>query len=81
MKQVVASVAVLSLVTLSGAAFAKPPREQFIDFGDQVIDGARKAPSALVSQSDRRPEFERLLKLKKSFEAALLQTSKERVFK
>jgi hypothetical protein len=62
-------------------AYAKPPKSKFYDFSDQVIDGEIKKPTALYTNSRNKVEFDRLLKLKKSFLPDLMETSKEKVFK
>ena len=56
-------------------------KSKFYDFSDQVIDGEIKKPTALYTDSRQKVKFDRLLKLKKSFLPAILETSKERVFK
>jgi hypothetical protein len=68
---------------ISGAALASPPKQKskFYDFGEQVIDGEIKTPTALFTEGKKRVEFERLLNLKKSFLPNLLETSKESAFK
>jgi hypothetical protein len=57
------------------------PKSKFYDFGAQVIDGEIKKPTALYTDSKKKVQFDRLLKLKKSFIPDLMQTSKERTFK
>jgi len=46
-----------------------------------MVDGERLKPSGTWIPVDRRPEFERLLKLKKSFLPAMYKTRNEKVFK
>ena len=62
-------------------AAAPPSKSKFYDFSDQVIDGEIKKPTALYTNSRRKVEFDRLLKLKRSFIPDLLETSKDKVFK
>ena len=62
-------------------AAAPPSKSKFYDFSDQVIDGEIKKPTALYTNSRRKVEFDRLLKLKRSFSPDLLETSKDKVFK
>lgn len=70
-------------MTLSGTALAQEgdSKSKFYDFSDQIIDGEIKKPTALYTDSRQKVKFDRLLKLKKSFLPAILETSKERVFK
>jgi len=60
-----------------------PPesKSKFYDFSEQVIDGQIKKPTALYTDSRQKVKFNRLLKLKKSFLPATLQTAKDPVFK
>lgn len=62
-------------------AEAKSPKSKFYDFSEQLIDGEIKKPTALYTDARTQVKFERLLKLKKSFIPALLDTSKDPVFK
>ena len=80
------SLLVLSVfvLTVAGPAFAaKEPetRARFYDFSDQLIDGEIKKPTALYTDARKRVSFDRLMRLKKSFIPAMMQTSKEAVFK
>jgi len=62
--------------------YAKPPtKSKFYDFGEQIIDGEIKKPTALYTEGRKKVEFDRLLKMKKSFIINLLETSKDKVFK
>ena len=66
------------------AALADPPapdRSKFYDFSDQLIDGEIRKPTALFTDARQRAQFDRLLRLKKSFLPAMFRTSNERVFK
>ena len=69
-------------VMLGNDALAQTkPKSKFYDFGEQVIDGEIKKPTALFTDSKKKVQFDRLLKLKKTFIPDLMQTSKERTFK
>ena len=57
------------------------PKSKFYDFGEQVIDGEIKKPTALFTDSKKKVKFDRLLKLKKTFIPDLMETSKERTFR
>ena len=57
------------------------PKSKFYDFGAQIIDGEIKKPTALYTDSKKKVQFDRLLKLKKTFIPDLMNTSKERIFK
>ena len=70
-----------SIIFTTIPASSKPPRSQFYDFNQQLIDGEVKKPTALFTDRKERVKFDRLLSLKKSFIKKLLLTSKERVFK
>ena len=63
------------------AITAKQPKSKFYDFNEQLIDGERKKPTTLYTDSRQQVKFNRLLKLKKSFLPKLFATAKERVFK
>ena len=62
-------------------AEAKSPKSKFYDFSEQLIDGEIKKPTALYTDARQQVKFDRLLSLKKSFLPALLDTSKDPVFK
>ena len=62
-------------------AEAKSPKAKFYDFSEQLIDGDIKKPTALYTDARQKVKFDRLLSLKKSFLPALLDTSKDPVFK
>jgi hypothetical protein len=69
-------------VMLGNDALAQTkPKSKFYDFGEQVIDGEIKKPTALFTDSKKKVQFDRLLKLKKTFIPDLMNTSKERTFK
>jgi len=67
--------------TIISKAEAKTPKAKFYDFSEQLIDGDIKKPTALYTDARQQVKFERLLKLKKSFIPALMDTSKDPVFK
>lgn len=70
------------LIFAPSVAMAQPPiKSKFYDFGEQVIDGEIKKPTALYINEKRRVKFGRLLKLKKSFIPDLQRTARERTFK
>ena len=84
MKKLVSCLVILSFLGLTASVFGAPPKavkSKFYDFSDQLIDGEIKKPTALYTDARQQVKFDRLLSLKKSFLSALLQTSKERVFK
>ena len=69
-------------VMLGNDALAQTkPKSKFYDFGEQVIDGEIKKPTALFTDSKKKVKFDRLLKLKKTFIPDLMETSKERTFR
>ena len=70
-----------SSLLLATPVFAKSPKVKFYDFQEQLIDGDIKKPTTIYTDAKVQVRFERLLSLKKSFISALLQSSKERVFK
>jgi len=73
---------IVLFVMLGNEALAQTkPKSKFYDFGEQVIDGEIKKPTALFTDSKKKVKFDRLLKLKKSFIPDLMNTSKERTFK
>ena len=77
-----AAIFVALFLMLGNEAHAQQkPKSEFYDFGEQVIDGEIKKPTALYTDSKKKVKFDRLLKLKKSFIPDLMKTSKERTFK
>ncbi len=77
-------IAVLLILCFSAIAHAEPPKNEkikFYDFSDQVINGEIKKPTALYTEGRKKVEFERLLRLKKSFISPLMETAKHKVFK
>tara|TARA_B100001094_G_C18107123_1_gene759020 strand:+ start:1062 stop:1337 length:276 start_codon:yes stop_codon:yes gene_type:complete len=77
-----AAIFITLFIMLGNEALAQSkPKSKFYDFGEQVIDGEIKKPTALFTDSKKKVKFDRLLKLKKTFIPDLLQTSKERTFR
>ncbi|MBM4342239.1 MAG: hypothetical protein FJ100_02550 [Deltaproteobacteria bacterium] len=76
----VASALALAVFAAAGSAMAEE-KSKFYDFSDQLIDGEIKKPTTLVLDVRQRAKFDKLLKLKKSFRPALLDTAKERLLK
>jgi len=77
-----AAIFIALFVMLGNEALAQPkPKSKFYDFGEQVIDGEIKKPTALYTDSKKKVQFDRLLKLKKTFIPDLMKTSEERTFK
>lgn len=73
---------IVLFVMLGNEALAQTkPKSKFYDFGEQVIDGEIKKPTALFTDSKKKVKFDRLLKLKKTFIPDLMETSKERTFR
>lgn len=68
-------------VPVAFAADKGKVKSKFYDFSDTVIDGEIKKPTNLYIDARQKVNFDRLLKLKKSFMPALMRTSKEKVFK
>lgn len=81
MKKVLALVALSSLVLGYSSLAAAEEKSKFYDFSDQLIDGDVKKPAALHMESRSRAKFDKLLKLKKSFRPAMIETAKERLLK
>ena len=76
------ALAVVLFVLTSNAEGSQPkPNSKFYDFSEQVIDGHIKKPTALYTDSRQKVKFNRLLKLKKSFLAAALESAKDPIFK
>lgn len=72
---------VVGITMVISPTYAKVPKSKFYDFNEQLIDGNRKKPIMLFSDSRQKVKFDRLLRLKKSFIPKLFSTAKERVFK
>lgn len=79
-KQVVVLAVTVAVLGAAGSAVAEE-KSKFYDFSDQLIDGEIKKPTTLVLDVRQRAKFDKLLKLKKSFRPALLDTAKERLLK
>tara|TARA_A100001515_G_C4400009_1_gene153456 strand:+ start:70 stop:348 length:279 start_codon:yes stop_codon:yes gene_type:complete len=77
---IIAGIMMIMGVMISKAE-AKTPKSKFYDFSEQLIDGDIKKPTALYTDARTQVKFDRLLSLKKSFLPALLNTSKDPVFK
>ena len=84
--------AVITLIMMIMASGAKgqtkpkpnPPNNskmKFYDFDDMLIDGEYKKPQILYTDTRQKVQFERLLKLKKSFLPKLMKTAKDPVFR
>lgn len=71
----------LAVSAPAATAFAADDKAKFYDFSDQLIDGEIKKPTALYMESRQRARFDKLLKLKKSFRPALIDSAKERTLK
>ena len=71
---------VLLSFSLPMTASAAPPdkaQQRFYDMGEWVIDGEIKKPSALWVQATKRPRFDPLLRLKKSFLPDITKSARE----
>lgn len=56
-------------------------QSKFYNFNEMLIDGEIKKPTALYTDARQKVQFDRLLKLKKSFLEALKQSGRQEVFK
>ena len=81
LKKIVGWSLVMAAVAPTASAFAADDKAKFYDFSDQLIDGEIKKPTALYMESRQRARFDKLLKLKKSFRPALIDSAKERTLK
>ena len=85
MKKALKTIFVFSMLTLMlllpTSSASETPKSKFYDFSEQVIDGHIKKPTALYTDARQKVKFNRLLKLKKSFLAAALESAKDPVFK
>ena len=72
---------VVAITLFTTTALADQPKAKFYDFGEQVIDGEIKKPTALYVDTKKKVQFGRLLSLKKSFISEIEKSSKERTFK
>lgn len=80
LKTVLAATIAVAFLAPAGAAFAEE-KSKFYDFSDQLIDGEIKKPMTVVLETRQRAKFDKLLRLKKSFRPAMLETAKERLLK
>jgi hypothetical protein len=73
----------LTIFTLVPYSFASnpPQKQKFYDFGEQLINGEIRKPTAIYMDARKKAKFERLLELKKSFLPKLFSTAKNKVFK
>lgn len=69
------------LMGVASLGFAAEEKSKFYDFSDQLIDGDIKKPTQIYIESRKRAKFDKLLKLKKSFRPAMIETAKERQLK
>lgn len=76
-----ASLALLALGTTPAFAAGNDQKAKFYDFSDQLIDGDVKKPPTIVMEARTRAKFDKLLKLKKSFRQAMIDSSKEPILK
>ena len=81
MRYIIGFIAFIFILNMSTLVLAKQPKAKFYDFNEQIIDGERKKPTTLYTDSRQQVKFDRLMKLKKSFLPKLFATAKERVFK
>jgi hypothetical protein len=93
MKRILAGLAALAMMGVSGGAFAQDkapaggaggkgaPKEKFYNFDDLLIDGEYKKPNALLFTARDKVKFERMLKLRKSFIPVILTSDKERALR
>tara|TARA_Y100000590_G_scaffold469971_1_gene661034 strand:+ start:1767 stop:1988 length:222 start_codon:yes stop_codon:yes gene_type:complete len=71
----------MTMFTYPSFASAPPQKQKFYDFGEQLINGEIRKPTAIYMDVRRRAKFNRLLKLKKSFLPRLFDTAKNKIFK
>ena len=69
------------IMYLINDAKAAPLKSKFYDFSDQLIDGEVKRPTALYMDTRQEVKFQRLLRLKRTFDRELQNTARLRVFK
>ena len=83
MKRLLMFAAALAMaVSFAGTGLAADKvKSKFYDFSEMLIDGEIKKPTALYTDSRSKVQFDRLLKLKKSFLEALKATGRDEVFK
>ena len=71
----------LAAVMAAPVMAKRPTKARFYDFSDQLIDGEVKKPTTIYSESRSRAKFAKLLRLKKSFKQAMINSSKEPILK
>ena len=83
MKKVLVGLALVAAVGMVGgnALAADKVKSKFYDFSEMLIDGEIKKPTALYTDARSKVQFDRLLKLKKSFLESLKASGREEVFK
>ena len=83
MKRAFVGLALIAAFGMVGgnALGADKVKSKFYDFSDQLIDGEIKKPTALYTDARSKVQFDRLLKLKKSFLESLKSSGREEVFK
>lgn len=79
--QTIATVTALGASLGAQAEEPRPSSAHFYDMGTQQITGVIQRPVAFVVESHQRAHFERLLRLKRSMAAAILESSKERALR
>ncbi len=78
---VTALVALGLVMAMASPALGKKVKSRFYDFSDQLIDGEVKKPSTMYIDTRTRAKFQKLLRLKKSFRQAMIDSSKEPILK
>ena len=81
MSRVCSLIIFLGVVLFASSVQGQTPKSKFYDFNEQIIDGEIKKPTSLYTDARQKVQFDRLLRLKKSFMPELFKTAKERVFK
>lgn len=59
----------------------KKVKEKFYNFDDLLIDGEYRKPNALLFTAKDKVQFDRLLKLRKSFIPVILTSDRERALR
>ena len=81
MKKILILIVTMAFSSTAFADTPKNPKTKFYDFGEMLIDGEIKKPTALYTDVRQRAQFDRLLRLKKSFMPELFDSARERVFR
>ncbi len=82
LRKLLLALAAVALTTgVAFGAMAADKKARFYDFSDQLIDGDIKKPTTIYMESRNRAKFDKLLKLKKSFRQAMVDSSKEPILK